>query len=120
MANTSRSVGMGAAQVESLAQSSQMKQDTASPINGASVSFTSDGADRILTLTPAGALATLTVVFPAAASARIGQLCCITTSQTIGLLSVAGTTVTGLVASVSGGDLYSYRYVGGNTWRRCI
>lgn len=99
-------------------EASQMKTDTASPASGATVSFTNDTNDRILILTPAGAIAALTVQFPSAP--RVGQLCCITTSQTITTLSVTGGTVQGLVALVSGGDLYSYRCVGGTTWRRCV
>lgn len=99
-------------------EASQMKTDTASPATGATVSFTNDTSDRMLILTPAGALATLTVGFPT--SPRVGQLCCVTTSQSIATLSVTGGTVSGLVTSLSGGDLYSYRCVGGTTWRRAV
>jgi hypothetical protein len=108
----------GGTSPQAAADAAQMKTDSASPATGATVSFTSDQNDRIMLLTPAGALATLTVNFPS--SPRTGQLCCITTSQSIAALSVGGGVVSGLVTALSGGDLYSYRCVGGTNWRRCI
>jgi hypothetical protein len=103
---------------QAAAEAAQMKTDTAAPATGATVSFTNDTSDRMMILSPAGAILALTVNFPTAP--RVGQLCCITTSQAITTLSVGGGTVSGLVTSLSGGDLYSYRCVSGTTWRRCI
>lgn len=92
--------------------------DAFSPTTGQTVSFTNDASDRLMLVTPAGALAALTIVMPTSAQAQVGQRCTFTSSQSITSTSVSGSTVTGWVTSVSGGDMYTYMYVGSNTWRR--
>lgn len=101
------------------AQAYLMQQQNSTPADGATVSLTSDDKDRTLNLTPAGALTSLTINFPADVSSRIGQSVCITTTQPVTTVTLgAGPTVTGFVGSLSANDFHCYQKRAANTWIR--
>jgi len=92
--------------------------DAFSPTTGQTVNFTNDASDRLMLLTPTAGIAALTIVMPTSTQAVAGQRCTITTSQSITTVSVSGSTVNGLVSGMSASDMYTYMYIGSNTWRR--
>lgn len=93
-----------------------MAVQTASPASGATVVATADALDRILILTPSGTLATLTVTAPADATSRIGQLWCITTSQTLTVLTLNGATINNTITTMLQHDSKTFQKTGANTW----
>lgn len=101
------------------AQAYLMQTQPATPTTGQTVVATDDDKDRTIVLTPAGALADLTITFPSDGASRLGQVLCITTSQAItNLAFTAGPTVGNWSASALAGDFFVYQKVGANTWRR--
>jgi hypothetical protein len=96
-----------------------MQNQPVTPTTGQTVAATSDNRDRMLTLTPAGTLAALTITFPTDAASRIGQQLCITTSQAItALTATAGPTIGGFPSAASANDFFVFQKVAANTWRR--
>lgn len=93
---------------------------SASPTTGQTVVMTADSNDRLLDLTPAGTLATLTVTMPADATSRLGQLACIASTQAVTTLTLNGGTVVNTVSSLNAGDCVTFQKRTANTWVRRI
>lgn len=89
------------------------------PTTGATVIFTDDSRDRILWLTPAGTLATLTVTLPTNANSRIGQVVRVGATQIITLLTINGATnILRNVTAMAVNDVFSFIKVANDTWAR--
>jgi hypothetical protein len=93
-----------------------MAVQTASPASGATVVATPDSTDRLLILTPAATLATLTLTAPADATSRLGQLWCFTSNRDITSLTINGGTINNTITSMLANDSKTYQKTGANTW----
>lgn len=108
--------GSGAAQE---VQDYMMQTQSVSPTTGQTVTLVNDDKDRTLVLTPAGAIAALTITFPSDANSRLGQIVGITTSQPVVAVTLtAGVSVSGFITSLSPNDFAIYQKIAANTWRR--
>lgn len=115
------STAAAAAAGASAAQAYLPQIQTASPTTGQTVVFTADDKDRTLWLTPAGALAALTITFPTDGASRLGQIVRLGSSQVITALTLGGATILNTAATLaSAGDMYSFQKVAANTWARLV
>jgi hypothetical protein len=98
----------------------QAAPQTNSPVAAATVVCTDDDKDRVLYLTPAGTLATLTVTLPTNANSRINQVQTIVSSQILTALTIsgAGLTILGNPTALLAGGSVSLKKVAANTWVR--
>lgn len=95
------------------------ERQAAAPASGATVQMTDNNKDGILLLSPAATLAALTVVLPAEANTRIGQVRRIFTSQNITALTIQGaTTIYNNVTTMAAGDAVAFVKVDVNMWAR--
>lgn len=87
------------------------------PTTGQTVVMAADNYDRLLWLTPAGTLDTLTVTLPADATSRVGQQVMVGASQVITALTVNGaTTIHNPPTSLALGGLVLLVKVASSTW----
>jgi hypothetical protein len=92
---------------------------TASPTTGQTVVMNDNSIDGVLWLTPAGAIATLTITVPTNANSRLGQTRRIATSQDINTtLTINGGTILNAPATLIGNTGFSLVKVAANTWMR--
>lgn len=90
---------------------------TASPTTGQTVGFDNVSADHTFYLTPAGALATLTVSLPSNATSTLGQTVTLATSQTLTALTINGAaSIINNVTTLLGSATVSFRKVANDTW----
>jgi len=91
------------------------------PLTGSTVTVNANGADETINLTPAGTIATLTLLFPTNATSSVGQRIEVFTSQIVTALTVTvpGGTVGGdaLTATTANGS-YLFVKTAANTWLR--
>jgi hypothetical protein len=111
--------GFGVSQVANNAALSYMMQtQSVSPLTGDTVTMVDDDKDRTLILSPAGTIASLTVVFPSDANSRIGQFVCITGNNTVTTMTLTGATFQGAINSMSPAGFHTYMKIGPGLWRR--
>lgn len=97
-------------------QAIRAKSTATTPLTGATITATENGADQVHYVTPAGTLATLTFLLPTSATAEDGQLITFQSSTIITALTVTagtGTTTGGAAAIGTAGanTTYYWRYV---------
>ncbi len=90
------------------------------PTNGQTVNVTIGSIDSSLLLSPAGALATLTVAFPSDANSSLGDLVYIGTTQLLTIISLTGTTLIAAIVTLAANTMVTYKKVDVDTWMRVI
>lgn len=91
----------------------------ATPLTGTTVAVADGQTNVLLWLTPATALAGLTVQLPTDGGSFIGEEIQIGTSKAITVLTVTGaTTIFNPLSVLQPGDLFILEKVGPNTWAR--
>lgn len=112
---------MGAAQSMGMMSGSDAYDvQTVVPVDGDLIQMTDSADDGVLIINPATALTTLTVEFPQAANARIGQMRSILFRKSITTVSTLNSTVLNPAPSMLSNDHITFQYVGGNTWARML
>lgn len=92
---------------------------TATPTAGQTVTMVNDSLDRTLWITPAGLLATLTIVFPTSASSRLGRIVRIGCSKIVSVLTLSGpASILNPVTAFAASDIFSFQEVATDTWIR--
>lgn len=88
-----------------------------SPTTGQTAAFDNASADQVLYITPAGALAALTISLPSDASSRLGQRAVFACSQAVTALTVNGSTnIANPPANLNANDCFAFIKVAANTW----
>jgi len=112
--------GLTQAQTDALYPSKDVVQPV-TPTTGQTVQMTDDSRNGTLVLSPAGTLATLTVVLPSDANSVVGQYRSVSSTKAITLLTVNGaTTIFNAPTVMSAGDLVTFKKTAPNTWMRTI
>lgn len=94
-------------------------EQSASPLTGTVVQVATMNKGIDLLLTPAGALAALTVTLPSEANSFTGQRISIGTLQTITALTINGaTTIYNAPTSMATGDFFVLKKVAPNIWAK--
>lgn len=88
----------------------------ASPVNAATVVMVDDSRERTLWLTPAAAIASVTITFPTDAKSELMQIVYVGSSKEITAVTFGGATVQNAPAGLIANDLFSFQKVGANTW----
>jgi len=91
------------------------------PLTGFSISFNALGNNETVYLTPAGTLATGTIVFPTDATSAIGQTLTLVSTQTQTALTVTSTSLTLVgtaVTALTANTEVSWKKVAASTWLR--
>ena len=89
---------------------------TASPTTGQTVVMTDDDTDGTLYITPAGALAALTITFPSDANSRVGQWRRVACTKAVAALTLGGVTVLNATSSLIINDCFTFEKITANTW----
>lgn len=94
---------------------------TATPTTGTTVSFNDNSGDQIFYITPAGALADLTIDFPSDSTSITGQKVVFCVSQSISNLTLTGaSTIFNAPVSMNAGDCFQFYKMASNVWARVI
>lgn len=101
---------------------SYLKQiQNASPTTGQTVTMIDDDKDRTLYLTPAGALAALTIAVPTSATSRLGRRISISSTQVVVALTITTSgTIRNGITSLAVNDHITFEEVATNIWIRCL
>jgi hypothetical protein len=86
------------------------------PTSGQTVQMTDNSTDGTLFITPAGTLATLTVLFPTDANSVLGQIRFVGTTQAITSITMSGATILNVFSSMNANDCFGFQKVTTNTW----
>lgn len=103
-----------------LPTASNVGRVTGSPLTATTVAFNASTQDQVAYLTPAGALAALTVNVPADAASLLGQQCLLVSTQAVTALTLGqtggGATILGGITALAAGVPITLTKVAANTW----
>lgn len=112
---------MGIAQgIGIMPSSSAYDIQAVTPLEGDLIQMTDSGDDGLLIINPATALTMLTVEFPQAINAKMGQMRSILFRKSIATVSTLNSTVLNPAPSMLSNDHITFQYVGSNTWARML